>query len=207
MIEVTRSETARDPLRVARFLLGCELVSNSPQGVVRVRLVEVEAYRGQDDPASHCYRGRTERNAVMFGPAGHLYVYFVYGMHFCVNVVCLTDGQPAAVLLRAGEIIEGTDLARSRRPAVRKESALASGPARLAGVLGITRECNGADLTRSDSPIRLLRGCAVEDEDVRSGPRVGVSTATELPWRSWVNGSPAVSSYRRGGRRKVTSGN
>ncbi|GAA2803725.1 DNA-3-methyladenine glycosylase [Saccharopolyspora taberi] len=202
MAQVTRDELAHDPLWVARHLLGCELRSTSPQGDVRVRLVEVEAYRGGDDPASHCYRGRTERNAVMFGPAGHLYVYFVYGMHFCINVVCLTDGVPGAVLLRAGEITTGADLARTRRPAVRKDAQLASGPARLASVLGITGEHNGIDLTAPDSPITLHNGHPVDEDDVRTGPRVGVATAMDLPWRSWVDGSPAVSAYRRGGRRR-----
>ncbi|WP_217637795.1 DNA-3-methyladenine glycosylase [Actinopolyspora saharensis] len=203
---MTRSELTRDPLLVARHLLGGELWSTSPEGEVGVRLVEVEAYRGGDDPASHCYRGRTARNSVMFGPAGHLYVYFVYGMHFCINVVCSQDGVPGAVLLRAGEVLEGAALARARRPAVRKDTALASGPARLAGALGITREHNGTDLLAADSSLRLVRGAGVGDEEVRSGPRVGVSTATELPWRSWVHGSPAVSSYRRGGRRRVRDG-
>ncbi|KAA5825816.1 DNA-3-methyladenine glycosylase [Saccharopolyspora hirsuta] len=203
MSQVTRDELALDPLWVARRLLGCELRSNSPEGEVGVRLVEVEAYRGLDDPASHCYRGRTERNAVMFGPAGHLYVYFVYGMHFCINVVCLTDGVPGAVLLRAGEITTGLDLARSRRPAVRKDVQLASGPARLAGVLGITREHNGIDLTDPDSPIRLVNGAQVAEDDIRSGPRVGVAAAMDLPWRTWVDGSAAVSAYRRGTRRRV----
>ncbi|MGW5648576.1 DNA-3-methyladenine glycosylase [Saccharopolyspora sp. NPDC003752] len=203
MSQVTRDELALDPLWVARRLLGCELRSTGPQGEVGVRLVEVEAYRGLDDPASHCYRGRTERNAVMFGPAGHLYVYFVYGMHFCINVVCLTDGVPGAVLLRAGEIITGAELARSRRPAVRKDTQLASGPARLAGVLGITREHNGVDLTDPESPIRLYNGTPVGEDDIRSGPRVGVAAAMDLPWRTWVDGSSAVSSYRRGGRRRI----
>ncbi|PKW15670.1 DNA-3-methyladenine glycosylase [Saccharopolyspora spinosa] len=203
MSQVTRDELALDPLWVARRLLGCELRSTSPQGAVGVRLVEVEAYRGMDDPASHCYRGRTERNAVMFGPAGHLYVYFVYGMHFCINVVCLTDGVPGAVLLRAGEVTTGTELARSRRPAVRKDVQLASGPARLAGVLGITREHNGVDLTSPESPIRLFNGTPVGEDDIRSGPRVGVAAAMDLPWRTWVDGSSAVSSYRRGGRRRI----
>jgi DNA-3-methyladenine glycosylase len=201
--QVTRDELALDPLWVARRLLGCELRSTSPQGEVGVRLVEVEAYRGMDDPASHCYRGRTERNAVMFGPAGHLYVYFVYGMHFCINVVCLTDGVPGAVLLRAGEIVTGGELARSRRPAVRKDVQLASGPARLAGVLGITREHNGVDLTSPESPIRLHNGDPVGEDDIRSGPRVGVAAAMDLPWRTWVDGSSAVSSYRRGSRRRI----
>ncbi|NYI85403.1 DNA-3-methyladenine glycosylase [Saccharopolyspora hordei] len=200
---MTRDELALDPLWVARRLLGCELRSTSPEGEVGVRLVEVEAYRGMDDPASHCYRGRTERNAVMFGPAGHLYVYFVYGLHFCINVVCLTDGVPGAVLLRAGEITTGLELARSRRPAVRKDVQLASGPARLAGVLGITREHNGLDLTDPDSPIRLFSGTPVAEDDVRSGPRVGVAAAMDLPWRTWVDGSPAVSTYRRGTRRRA----
>lgn len=201
MNPVNRDELAHDPLRVARFLLGCELWSSTEQGDVGVRLVEVEAYRGGDDPASHCYRGRTARNAVMFGPAGHLYVYFVYGMHFCINVVCLRDGVPGAVLLRGAEIVEGHELARQRRPAVRKRAHLASGPARLAGVLGITREHNGIDLTEPNSPVRLYAGDEVAEDDIRTGPRVGVSSAADLPWRSWVDGSESVSTYRRGGRR------
>ncbi|MEY8043442.1 MULTISPECIES: DNA-3-methyladenine glycosylase [Saccharopolyspora] len=201
MEQVTRDELAHDPLWVARRLLGCELRSDTGQGEVGVRLVEVEAYRGGDDPASHCYRGRTERNAVMFGPAGHLYVYFVYGLHFCMNVVCLSDGVPGAVLLRAGEITTGHDLARQRRPAVRKPDMLASGPARLAGALGITREHNGVDLTDPDSPVRLHHGAPVAEDDMRSGPRVGVTAAMDLPWRTWLDGSPAVSTYRRGGRK------
>ncbi len=201
--QVTREELAHDPLRVARDLLGRELWSTSPQGEVRLRVVEVEAYRGGDDPASHCYRGRTARNAVMFGPAGYLYVYFVYGLHFCINVVCLSDGVPGAVLLRGAEVLEGTDLARKRRPAVRKDVQLASGPARLAGVLGITREHNGVDLTSPESPVRLYRGTAVDEDDIRTGPRVGVASAMDLPWRSWVDGSPSVSTYRRGGRRRA----
>jgi DNA-3-methyladenine glycosylase len=201
--QVTRAELDHDPLWVARHLLGCELHSSSPQGEVRVRLVEVEAYRGGDDPASHCYRGRTDRNAVMFGPAGHLYVYFVYGMHFCMNVVCLGDGVPGAVLLRAGEVVSGSELASQRRPSVRKETQLASGPARLAGVLGVTREHNGADLTSPSSSIRLYNEQPVDEDDVRTGPRVGVAAAADVPWRSWVADSPAVSSYRRGGRRRI----
>jgi len=195
--QLTRDELAVDPLIAARLLLGCVLIA----GPVAVRLVEVEAYRGMDDPASHCYRGQTARNAVMFGPAGHLYVYFVYGMHFCANVVTLTDGVPGAVLLRAGEVIDGVDTAWARRPAARIAAELAKGPARLTSVLGLDRTANGVDLTDPASPVRLYAGDPVAD--VRVGPRVGVATAAEVPWRFWVADSPAVSAYRRGGKRRV----
>jgi DNA-3-methyladenine glycosylase len=188
---------AVDPLVAARLLLGCVLVADP----VAVRLVEVEAYRGMDDPASHCYRGRTGRNAVMFGPAGHLYVYFVYGMHFCANVVSLVDGVPGAVLLRAGEVVDGVDTAWARRPAARGAAELARGPARLTSVLGLDRTANGLDLTDPASPVRLYAGDPVAD--VRTGPRVGVAAAMEVPWRFWSAGSPAVSTYRRGGKRRV----
>jgi DNA-3-methyladenine glycosylase len=197
--QLTRDELAIDPVEAAKLLLGCELESHSPQGIVRVRLVEVEAYRGGDDPASHCYRGRTPRNDVMFGPAGHLYVYFVYGMHFCANIVTLTDGVPGAVLLRAGEVIDGLDLARVRRPAARNDSGLAKGPAKLTGVLGVDRAQNGVDLTSPDSPIRVYQPSS-PNGSIHSGPRVGVAVAMDVPWRFWVD-SPAVSSYRRGGKR------
>lgn len=138
----TRDELAIDPVVAATRLLGCVVESRLPmvEGTeesepVSVRLVEVEAYRGADDPASHCYRGRTPRNDVMFGPAGHLYVYFVYGMHFCANVVCLTDGVAGAVLLRGAEVVGGVEKARERRPSARNDAELAKGPARLTSVL------------------------------------------------------------------------
>lgn len=198
MRQLTRAELAVDPVDASKILLGSVLESHSPQGVVRVRVVEVEAYRGGDDPASHCYRGRTPRNDVMFGPAGHLYVYFVYGMHFCANIVSLTDGVPGAVLLRAGEVIDGVELARTRRPSARKDADLAKGPARLTGVLGIDRAQNGVDLTDPGSPIRVYEGEPVAE--IRSGPRVGVAVAMDVPWRFWVD-STAVSAYRRGGKR------
>jgi DNA-3-methyladenine glycosylase len=198
---LTREELAVDPVDAAQMLLGCVLESETRQGTVRVRLAEVEAYRGGDDPASHCYRGRTPRNEVMFGPAGHLYVYFVYGMHFCANIVSLTDGVPGAVLLRAGEVISGVELARSRRPSARSEAELAKGPARLTGVLGLNREHNGMDLTAADSSVRLLAGDRTDGRVIRTGPRVGVAVAMDVPWRFWLDGSPAVSGYRRGGKR------
>ncbi len=197
--QLTREELAVDPIDAAKLLLGCVIEA----GDVRVRLVEVEAYRGGDDPASHCYRGKTPRNEVMFGPAGHLYVYFVYGMHFCANVVSLTDGVPGAVLLRAGEVVGGVEVARSRRTASRSDAELAKGPARLTSVLGLERGHNGVDLTDPDSPVRLYAGDPVPPERIQAGPRVGVAVAMDVPWRFWIAGSPAVSVYRRGGKRRV----
>ncbi|KJK39761.1 DNA-3-methyladenine glycosylase [Lentzea aerocolonigenes] len=194
--QLTREELAIDPVDASQLLLGSFLEA----GDVRVRIVEVEAYRGGDDPASHCYRGKTPRNEVMFGPAGFLYVYFVYGMHFCANVVTLTDGVPGAVLLRAGEVVDGEDVAFSRRPASRSAAELAKGPARLCKVLGLDRSQNGVDLTSPDSPVRLYAGDPAID--VRSGPRVGVAVAMDVPWRFWID-SPAVSTYKRGGKRRA----
>jgi DNA-3-methyladenine glycosylase len=188
---------AVDVLPAARLLLGCRLVADGPDGQVMIRLVELEAYRGSDDPAAHSYRGRTGRNAVMFGPPGHLYVYFVYGMHFCANISCLPEGEPGAVLLRAAEVVSGLAVAQLRRPTARSEAELARGPARLATLLGLGREHNGLDLTDPSSPVRLLPGDPIPATQVRTGPRVGVAAAHERPWRFWVHGSPAVSAYRR----------
>lgn len=198
---VDRSELARPVLEVARDLLGAVLEVDGPQGTVAVRLSEVEAYAGAVDPASHAYRGRTQRNAVMFGPPGHLYVYFVYGMHWCCNVVCGPDGDASAVLLRAGAVVSGADLARARRPGARSGAELARGPARLATTLGIDSAAGGADLLDPASPLRLTRGDPVPDDAVRRGPRVGVAAAGEVPWRLWIAGDPTVSPYRPRTRR------
>ncbi|GAA4891039.1 DNA-3-methyladenine glycosylase [Actinomycetospora straminea] len=194
-----RSALSDDVLPAARRLLGCEIAADTPQGEVRVRLVEVEAYRGADDPGSHCYRGKTARNAVMWGPAGHLYVYFVYGMHFCANVVCLRDGVAGAVLLRAGEVLSDAGAAHARRPTARgRDAELARGPARLCTLLGLDRKANGVDVLSPSSPVRLLAGEPVGDDDVRTGPRVGVAAGQERPWRFWVAGSRAVTPYKAG---------
>jgi len=194
-----RAELAVDPLDAARVLLGCELVADTDDGEVRVRLVEVEAYRGEDDPGSHCYRGRTARNAVMWGPAGHLYVYFVYGMHFCANVVALDDGRPGAVLLRAGEVLSDPGVAHVRRPTARgRDAELGRGPARLCTLLGIGRAQNGVDVLDPASPVRLESGERLPDAAVRSGPRVGVAAGQQRPWRLWVAGSRAVTPYKAG---------
>lgn len=199
----TREELALDPVDLAQLLLGSVLEADGPDGTVGVRLVEVEAYRGEDDPASHCYRGRTPRNAVMWGPAGHLYVYFVYGMHFCANVVGTHEDMPGAVLLRAGEVVEGLDVVRKRRPTARGTGELAKGPAILTSVLRVDRAQNGVDLTDPASPVRLRVGERVPAERIRTGPRVGVAMAMDTPWRFWDSASPAVSTYRRGGKRRV----
>jgi DNA-3-methyladenine glycosylase len=193
-----RDELAGDVLVAAVRLLGCTVEADTPEGTVAVRLVEVEAYRGADDPASHSFRGRTPRNGVMFGPAGHLYVYFVYGMHFCANISCLEDGEAGAVLLRAGEVESDLAVAHARRPTARRSADLARGPARLASLLGLGREHNGVDVTDPGSPVRLLAAPPIDPALVRSGPRVGVAAAHDLPWRFWVAGSAAVSQYRPG---------
>jgi len=179
----------RPSVEVAPALLGCVLWS----GEVAVRLTEVEAYEGFSDPASHAYRGQTPRNAVMFGPPGYAYVYFTYGMHFCVNLVCMPPGNPSAVLLRAGQIVAGVSVARSRRGPAVSDRDLARGPARLCQALGIDRSLNGASVTDPDGPLRLVHGSGAS---VRSGPRVGVREGASTPWRFWLDGDPTVSPYR-----------
>jgi DNA-3-methyladenine glycosylase len=270
---------ARPAPDLAPALLGCVLHRDSPAGPVAVLLTEVEAYAGPADPASHAYRGRTPRNAVMFGPPGHAYVYFTYGMHFCVNLVCEPAGRVSAILLRAGRVIEGAPLAAARRAARRSGATgpspgglgssgnlgpgglgsggslgpgdlglggtdgpdrtdrpggtgppgaagapgqvgspgrrriadrdLARGPARLCQALGIDRDLDGADACDPVSPLRVLAAPGatataaagpapggIAPGQIRSGPRVGISQAVEVPWRFWIDGEPSVSSYR-----------
>lgn len=190
----------RPSLQVARDLLGCLLTD----GQVTVRLVEVEAYAGTSDPASHSFRGPTPRNSVMWGPPGRLYVYFTYGMHWCMNTVCGDEGGASAVLLRAGEVVAGVDEAALRRPAVRRLD-WARGPARLTRLLKVTGEQNGLDLTQDGAALTLRAGQPVADDNVRVGPRVGLNPrlgeAAERPWRWWIADSPAVSTFRPGGLR------
>jgi DNA-3-methyladenine glycosylase len=196
---------ARRSLQVAPELLGCVLEHETNAGLVAVRITEVEAYEGAHDPASHSYRGRTARNAVMFGPPGHAYVYFTYGMHWCVNLVCLTPGTASAVLIRAGQVISGVPLATERRSAGRArpssiaERELARGPARLCQALGIDRAQNGLDAVDPSSTLRIragAEGAGGSPVQISRGPRVGISVATERPWRFWVTGDPTVSVYR-----------
>ena len=200
---LSRSFFARDVLEVAPALLGCLLVNAG----VTLRLTEVEAYAGEKgDPGSHAFRGQTPRTAVMFGPAGHLYVYFTYGMHFCANVVTGSDGFASAVLLRAGEVVAGHDLAAARRPGIR-ERDWARGPARLTVTMGLGRPDNGADLCGPAAQPRILAPLTpIDPATIRTGPRVGVrgpgGDGTAYPWRFWLDGEPTVSVYRPGVVRK-----
>jgi DNA-3-methyladenine glycosylase len=181
---------------VAPEVLGCVLWHESGDGLVAVELTEVEAYMGAIDPASHSYRGQTKRNGVMFGPPGHAYVYFTYGMHFCVNVVCQPAGIATAVLLRAGRIVAGEELARERRASSRRDSDLASGPARLCQALGIDMSQNGVDVCTVGSELLVTSTTDSYERKICQGPRVGISSAVDLPWRYWVDGDPTVSAYR-----------
>ncbi|QXJ20051.1 DNA-3-methyladenine glycosylase [Actinomadura graeca] len=193
--------------QVAPSLLGQVLRHRAPGGETAVRLTEVEAYAGPLDPASHAYRGRTQRNAVMFGPPGFAYVYFTYGMHFCMNLVCGPDGTSSAVLLRAGEIVAGEEAARARRPRSSVRD-LARGPARLCQALGIARDQNGLDVCSPDGPLTVHAGEPADPALIRTGPRTGVNGAKEVPWRFWIDGDPSVSPYRAHvprRRRKITA--
>ena len=185
-------------LEVAPRLLGAIL----RHGGVAVRLTEVEAYDGANDPGSHAFRGPTRRNQVMFGPAGHLYTYFTYGMHHCANVVCGTQGSASAVLLRAGEVVEGLEIARRRR-GDHPDRDLARGPARLCSALGLDLSHNGLDLTTG----ALTLGPPVEAERIVTGPRVGLRQAPDHPWRFWIDGDPTVSRYVPAKPRRGRTGN
>ncbi|MBN4925488.1 DNA-3-methyladenine glycosylase [Hoyosella rhizosphaerae] len=184
------------PVEAAALVLGQKITC----GTVTARIVEVEAYGGQPgsnwpDPASHAYRGRTQRNFVMFGPPGHLYVYRIYGVHLCMNVTFGSEGHGGGVLLRAGEIVAGTAMAQSRRPAARNARDVASGPGNFACALGITPDLQGSDVCDPASPVRL--DVAEPVRKIAYGPRVGVRHAASTPWRLWVDGHASVSRYRR----------
>lgn len=188
----------RPVLDVAPDLLGRVLVRATPEGPIELRLTEVEAYAGLVDPGSHAYRGRTDRNAVMFGPPGHVYVYFTYGMWHCMNLVCCPEGVASGVLLRAGEIVSGAEHARKRRPTSRRDTDLAQGPARLATALGVDRSLDGADTCAGPGgAFRILTGAPPAPAAIRNGPRTGVGGAGAAhPWRFWIDGDATVSPYR-----------
>ena len=166
-----------------------------------MRLTEVEAYAGTgEDAASHAHRGRTPRNDIMFGPAGFAYIYFTYGMHWCLNVTVGPVGLASGVLFRAGEVVDGLDIARDRRTrtSVPSDRDLARGPARLAAALGLDGSANRTSMIDGKGPI-VLRAPAssVAPARIKRGPRVGVAGAHDLEWRFWLDGEPTVSPYRR----------
>lgn len=177
----------------ARTLLGWTVSANG----VSVRLTEVEAYSGAgDDSASHAHRGRTTRNEVLFGPAGRVYLYYVFGMHWCMNIVCGREGEAAGVLLRAGQVTGGTELARRRRGQV-PDRDLARGPARLVTALGIDRRALGTSAVDGSGPVRLTPpSLPIDPSMIAHGPRVGVPSAAQLPWRFWLLDEPSVTTYR-----------
>ncbi|MEV0780279.1 DNA-3-methyladenine glycosylase [Streptomyces sp. NPDC050428] len=188
----------RPVLEVAPDLLGRTLLRRTAEGTIELRLTEVEAYAGDIDPGSHAFRGRTARNDVMFGPPGHAYVYFTYGMWHCLNLVCGPEGRASGVLLRAGEVREGVEQVRKRRVSARNDKELAKGPARLATGLAIDRALNGTDVcTGGDAPLSILTGTPPPSDLVRNGPRTGVGgDGAPHPWRYWIDGDPTVSPYR-----------
>jgi DNA-3-methyladenine glycosylase len=223
-----REWLAADTIAAARRLLGAMLVRDGGGEADRVgRIVEVEAYVGLPDLASHAHRGMTGRNAVMFGRPGSAYVYLVYGMHHCLNVVTEPAGIPAALLIRAVEPLSGVDEMRrarvaleGRRGADRLSRAseriarvpaarLASGPGLVCAAFSIDRSDDGADLCSPDASLRLETGSPVGAPDISCGPRIGVDYAPEpwrsMPWRFWITGSPAVSRRGRAGRRSTTA--
>ncbi|MGC5626978.1 DNA-3-methyladenine glycosylase [Georgenia sp. Z1344] len=199
-LDTVRAFLARPATEVAPELLGSVVVVRSDEGEVAVRLTEVEAYLGPDDPGSHARSGiPTARTAPMFGPAGHVYVYFTYGMHTCLNLVCGEDGRATGALLRGGEVVRGHDLARARRRGARTDAGLARGPGNLGQALGLSLEDSGAPLQPSG---RLWLELADVRAEYRTGPRVGVSgeggDGEKYPWRFWVPGGVGVSAYRPG---------
>ena len=189
-----RSDLERGPLAVAPWLLNKLIVRGERAG----RIVEVEAYHGANDAASHAYRGLTPRTAIMFGPPGFLYVYFTYGMHWCANVVCGPDGEAAAVLLRALAPTAGLDEMRAARPAARRDVDLCNGPAKLCQAFGIARAENGTDLLASADAarrdgVRLVDDGTPPPRRPGRGTRIGIKEATDKRWRFWVPGDPHVS--------------
>ncbi|MEL7207116.1 MAG: DNA-3-methyladenine glycosylase [Actinomycetota bacterium] len=180
---------ARDGREVAPELLGAVLEHQGRTG----RIVEVEAYAGVEDPGSHGYRGPTPRTATMFGPPGHLYVYFTYGMHWCANVVCGPEGTCSAVLLRALAPLEGLeDMYAARGPAARRDRDLCSGPAKLCQALGLDGDNDGDDLCGADGP-RVRELGARPDAEIVNTTRIGLTKGTDLPWRWFLAGDPNVS--------------
>jgi DNA-3-methyladenine glycosylase len=178
----------REAPELARELLGCILVRQTPAGITKGLIVETEAY-SQEDAASHSYKGETARTAAMFGPAGHAYIYFTYGMHYCFNVVSGGIGHGQGVLIRALEPLEGIELMKQRRHK-HDNHELCNGPAKLVQAMGITRADYGKALYKGNLYVEKSSGNAIE---IKSGPRIGITKAMDAPWRFWIDGNQHVS--------------
>lgn len=193
MIDLSESS-----LEIAPLLIGAVFRHDSPAGAVAIRITEVEAYIGDGlDPGSHAFRGKTNRNAVMYGEPGHLYTYFTYGMHVCANIVCSPPGEATAVLLRGGEVVEGVELARERRTTAKNDTQLARGPALLVRALGIAMTDNGAPLDRAPFSLEFP---ATRASGIATSLRTGVSGdggREPFEWRYYLAGDPTVSPYKR----------
>ena len=176
--------------QVARELLG-KVIVHEQGGLTAGRIVETEAYLGEDDQAAHSFAGLTERTRVIFGPPGHAYVYFSYGMHHCLNLVAEPAGRAGCVLIRALEPLEGLETMSERRPMAKKMRDLCSGPGKLTQALGVTLAHYGADVTRGELTVRAFR-----DEEafrVAQGPRIGITRSADLPLRFWIRENEFVS--------------
>ena len=192
--KLSRSFYLRPTLTVAKELLGKYLIRKIGTQTLAAKIVEVEAYLGNNDPASHAYRGRTERNAVMFRKGGHLYVYFTYGMHFCANIVTEDEGKGRAVLIRAVEPLEGIDVMiknRELKPTGNGISNATNGPAKFCEALNLKREQNGTDLLGRE--IYLTQGNSIPESQVVSATRIGIKNGTEKKWRFYIRNNSFVS--------------
>jgi DNA-3-methyladenine glycosylase len=187
---IPRDFYGRETVVVARHILGKHLVRVKGRFRMQVKIVEVEAYRGRDDPASHAFRGITKRNEPMFGEPGHAYIYFTYGNHYCLNVTTQPSGMPGAVLIRAVEPVKGVDHMRKLRPKV-SDLQLTNGPGKLTKALGIDKSLNEVDMTKP-GPLYITDSGAEAFDVVRS-PRVGIRQGTTRMWRFYISGNPYVS--------------
>ncbi len=187
-IKLPRSFFLQPTLDVARGLIDKTIVYNSPQGLITAKIVETEAYIGEGDPACHAARGKTPRNAVMFGPGGYSYIYFIYGMYHCLNVVTEKEGFPAAVLIRAAEPIEGLDIIKRHSP--QSDKLFTNGPGKLCRAFGLTRDQNGLDLLGDEL---IIVSCDEQLHEIKTSPRIGIKQATQREWRFFANDSPYIS--------------
>ncbi|MCS6984071.1 MAG: DNA-3-methyladenine glycosylase [Leptospiraceae bacterium] len=187
----------RPVLQVARQLIGCYFFHYSPEGLVGGRILETEAYHEHGDPACHAHRGKTPRNAVMFGPPGSLYVYFTYGMHYCLNIVCEKEGIAAAVLIRAMEPTHGLEIMKARRGETRALKDYMRGPARVCEALGINLNHNGLSVVDPHSTFFLTRDGYVPPNKIGTSPRIGISRGQHLNWRFFLKDHPMVSGPKK----------